>query len=488
MVEKETSSIPSLQNTSGSCISGLTFEDNSFGESNSYSKHQPEHFNDESITEDDDIVPPFLVSNDIKTLKERKPGIETFDSFKCNQPRGSLYSRIMNSLISEKTFQHSSKDLESESKLNIKGSCKKGDTNSESMIDLSCDFVESCNTNDSSPQEFVRDEWREVKNKTSGKTYYYNRRTRESRWKLPAGALLVRKRRRKMSKVGSKSSRTLERICCSKLPEPQTLVSNSSLQNVSSDDDFLFSCENDLRVSTIAFRDCCSNSEKKQYESVARNKGLINGESAEEEEYFVSNQDSTCRVYKRRWNNRRGDSYPNLDANLFCMFCGVEERSIPGLIKHLQQLCPHVNDRQEMTQEVCNVLIKSLRSQMLGAWNGHRKKCIALVESECDSCNQCTSIKEANVEGQTFLNSSSEEKYKFHFEEDVTTSCPFCDDSFHSGSQFSEHLLKCKKRRKSVEKRTTILSKGKNTRCTHTLQSCPLIGGGRRLPGYPKVT
>eukprot|EP00984_Skeletonema_dohrnii_P012071 scaffold4857_cov132-Skeletonema_dohrnii-CCMP3373.AAC.1 len=38
------------------------------------------------------------------------------------------------------------------------------------------------------------DEWREVTDPISGKTYYYNRLTRVSKWKLPKGAVLRQKR------------------------------------------------------------------------------------------------------------------------------------------------------------------------------------------------------------------------------------------------------------------------------------------------------
>ena len=38
-----------------------------------------------------------------------------------------------------------------------------------------------------------RDEWREVADPESGRVYYYNRRTRVSKWRLPKGAILVKK-------------------------------------------------------------------------------------------------------------------------------------------------------------------------------------------------------------------------------------------------------------------------------------------------------
>ncbi len=41
----------------------------------------------------------------------------------------------------------------------------------------------------------VADQWREVHDNRTGKVYFYNRRTRESRWSLPTNAVLLRKKR-----------------------------------------------------------------------------------------------------------------------------------------------------------------------------------------------------------------------------------------------------------------------------------------------------
>jgi Splicing factor len=40
-------------------------------------------------------------------------------------------------------------------------------------------------------QEYQRDQWREVFDDRTGRTYYYNRRTRESRWDLPRNSIVV---------------------------------------------------------------------------------------------------------------------------------------------------------------------------------------------------------------------------------------------------------------------------------------------------------
>lgn len=511
MFEKETSSIPSLQDTSGSCISVLTFDENSLGDSVAFSKHQPGHFTDVSI-EEDDIVPPFLVSDDIKTLNERKTSITSPKSLRHIQPRGSLYCRIMNSLIREETSQHSRNDLQAESKQStcIIGDYKKENRDLQPYIDLSCESTKSIASNDCeciSPQELIRDEWREVEHKSSGKVYYYNRRTRESRWKLPASAVLVSKRKRKIIEVTPKKCKSLERLNYSKSSESETFVSNSPRQHFSPDDkivDCSDKYEKHAGVQANSFRDCHTNSEQKQYEKIEIRDGSINGQCFEEETSVVNNQESVNKLHEKLRNDRQEVSYSNFETNLFCMFCGRRERSVSDLINHLQKVCPNFTHRQDMAQDVCDVLIKSLGSTRLGSANanlvkkydtvfpildrdGCTKENIAVVEDEYDYYNQCTPINEGNAEGQAYL-SSSEENSSIYAEDEIATSCPFCNDSFHSGSQFSKHLLRCRKRKSSVKNRTTPLSKNKATkRYTRNLQSCLLVGGGRHLPGYPKV-
>ena len=41
-----------------------------------------------------------------------------------------------------------------------------------------------------------KDQWREVHDDMTGKTYFYNRHTRESRWSLPKNAILIGKKRK----------------------------------------------------------------------------------------------------------------------------------------------------------------------------------------------------------------------------------------------------------------------------------------------------
>ena len=82
---------------------------------------------------------------------------------------------------------------------------------------------------------------------------------------------------------------------------------------------------------------------------------------------------------------------------------------------------------------------------------------------------------------------SRENNIRLFVDDEIATHCPFCDDSFFSGSQFSKHLLRCKKRRSSVKNRSPALSKRRDKmKCN--MQASLLTGGGRHLPGYPKIT
>lgn len=56
--------------------------------------------------------------------------------------------------------------------------------------------------------ETIVDEWRNATDAKSGRTYYYNRRTRETRWKLPTNAIFV-PRKEKAKESSEKSSESL---------------------------------------------------------------------------------------------------------------------------------------------------------------------------------------------------------------------------------------------------------------------------------------
>ena len=55
----------------------------------------------------------------------------------------------------------------------------------------------------------VAEEWRNATDPKSGRTYYYNRRTRETRWKLPANAILIPRKEKKKEQGAQKKEASL---------------------------------------------------------------------------------------------------------------------------------------------------------------------------------------------------------------------------------------------------------------------------------------
>ena len=329
------------------------------------------------------------------------------------------------------------------------------------------------------------DEWREVKDEDTGTSYFYNRRTRESRWNLPANAILLSK------------SRTInsEKQQCTKAREVSMTVSEMTQSECSTDSlqsriDF----DKDVKYSPESMNpfdgsdddetlcaDTCD--EHSEGSLIARWKTLKKPLQIEQRRrfFFPDKSDAEAKVEAEK-------SYLK---NVFCMFCGEEISSTSLMILHIKNgdcqcaialPCDHVD-------KVCNAIESTFR--VIGRTNDiENNETNNIVPQEYDKenippCNRHTlevtkiSTDSQMEESVIFTNSDEEDTitdfhytrnlstidrnktssstgsldYECDIESPIISRCPFCSKSFVKGSDLSKHFLTCNERRRSIKKR-----------------------------------
>jgi len=304
-------------------------------------------------------------------------------------------------------------------------------------------------------------EWRQVDD-TEGRTYYYNRKTRVSKWHLPPGAVVVKK------KVSSKSYDS-QLLQTPKQPVSRQL--NHSRQEGESDAANHSPAKVEISksqhsVATYDDRDehkegdCDSYSSDGSYSSVAEEESLENRTNRLQIQDIKSPQDAS----------------PSCDA-LYCVYCGVKCDTTTVLGHHLTacKAFEHLQVHGQSTQ-------MEIESLLFKAW------------SQIGNSTALSSIKPIvnHTFNQEEVRYSSPKKFEASYDEtfignDVTLSyeqtyvaatppktptstrrtrrevenvyciekksCPFCQLEFNKGNELSSHLLKCKARKSARKQR-----------------------------------
>ena len=289
----------------------------------------------------------------------------------------------------------------------------------------------------------IADEWREVKDSVSGKTYYYHRLTRESKWKLPKGAVLRQKKQTKSSKNHSFATAvTADESTASLRNSLEQGTSTSSSPQTSSD------------LSTIV----------NHYEDDSNI-------CAAKKNDVKSPQDTTVTT-----------------GQLFCLYCGLKCRSLSMLESHLPQCSCFIrmqdpellSTQMELERTLFNLWSKS---------NGHTSNASSnkeVVPSPLKETIVSTSpgqfVQSKFKENRGNENSNTLSSPKFNTRERNNfciekKTCPFCEEALVGGDQFSSHLLKCKERKRRRNMRRTP----KKETVVEVLS--PRVRAGIRTPG-----
>lgn len=215
---------------------------------------------------------------------------------------GSLFDRIMKGLntdevgLEDESKFDSNEELEKKlEELALDSPLTKLPTSdnliSKSFIDLNLSSElkeeESIKTVEKVLQVDPQSEWREVKDRNSGKIYYYNRITRETSWTLPKNGVIVGNRRTRRQSVKI-------------LPS--------------------------LSISGITVESDVDEDSSEKFESSFGSVDLLPVGSKILEETFLSTRGA-------------GHDIPQADDGLYCLFCGIRSSSTADLANHLATDC-----------------------------------------------------------------------------------------------------------------------------------------------------
>lgn len=296
-----------------------------------------------------------------------------------------------------------------------------------------------------------RDEWKEVVDPESGRTYYYNRMTRASKWKLPKGAVLVKSKKINRSQVSSETNQQSHDI-------KSTIRAHDNLEDLPKYND----SSGQLR-----------NVENEPYAQTRQQ--TIEPNKAEN----VQDVFTPAKAVVLGSNNFKSpqDCGPSRSDTFFCMFCGLS-CSLESLGAHLSQCSYKVDSSTRMQLET--IVIDTLSTKRAGSIAAD-----AAYTSHSESNGWETTADEASISMErakaTPYKPYQQKRVEEYIEVEVKT-CPFCSDEFYKGNQFSNHLLKCSERRRAKNRRRAKKVEHEVISCPRTLVETKRSTPGRKLP------
>lgn len=267
------------------------------------------------------------------------------------------------------------------------------------------------------------DEWREVVDPESGRSYFYNRRTRVSKWKLPKGAILRQKKN--SSFVSAVTDVTAESVKVQGSMEREVTESDErSLSN---------------HVSTNNADNRGTTTITAAIQSVSPNDASAHVNSgAVTTSQFKSPQDTTIST-----------------PSLFCLYCGVKTTSLQELESHLNQCSSFIKIQQEPDLLSTQMQLEGLLFSVWSKIRSNGKPTTAGVSGSYDLFQSPFKYDSRVVdEGGDYTFSPPKYNVREHSskvnDDDCIEkkTCPFCEDTLVGGDQFSSHLLVCKERKR----------------------------------------
>ena len=228
---------------------------------------------------------------------------------------------------------------------------------SEAVTDMS---INEDGTEDT--QEYA-DQWRQVQDRRTGKTYYYNRRTRESKWALPSNAILLRRKRQVGENLDNShiSSTSLREVSMSEITDDSVVQhrlnkmgpfdqgAQNSLDIMQQDEEeSQYILERCRRL-----RDSAAITSKRRFFFPDDKNGTEDDDAMEGDELATSGQ-RTSWVESANEHPEEFDGDTSVQRNLFeeteatsakshclfCMYCGVQVLTTNAMKQHLHLQCP----------------------------------------------------------------------------------------------------------------------------------------------------
>ncbi len=372
---------------------------------------------------------------------------------------------------------------------------------------------ESSSSNSSSKRSSQRgDEWREVKDGRTGTSYFYNRRTRESRWHLPRNAILLPK------------SRTINDHKKRNISNPREVSMSTSEMSHTECSVEKYSPENHIhhRIDHNDDATSCTDTLEEDYQSeemlIERWKKLKKPLKIGHRRrfFFPENVDNNDDEEIDQMMPTKVDKSSSVNPdNLYCMFCGVKFPFASLMISHIRGSDCQTVLASDQVHDLCGVIERTFRLTTPCRKDGvvddehddehdddeHNKPSFTArtrtpqeyEKEKVSTPNNRPTLEETTQEltedsyseiieeSIIFTNSDEEDTVAdFHlsrsfqykepslikalieddntvFVDDIESSvisrCPFCSKAFRNGSNLSKHLLTCNERQRSNRKR-----------------------------------
>lgn len=325
-------------------------------------------------------------------------------------------------------------------------------------------------------EQSIANEWREVKDPVSGKSYYYNRLTRVSKWKLPQGAVL---RQRSAKHKSNNTSATLSITRSDRSHDPTNAYSYSFATAVT-DESSLSHLHNSLQLQQESGRKIpeVSSSQTASASDHSSPQSQRSGHSSPQTSSTHSSSphslgDKNIAFATTSDIKSPQDTTMTAQSQLFCLYCGRKCRSLSILESHLQQCScfikmqdPDLLSTQMEIERMMFSLWSKTGSNTLATDTSSVKGHLHSPFKETFASSSIHSQgpfqspfkeNERNEISQTFSSPKfnvRERSNRIDFCIDKKT-CPFCEEALVGGDQFSSHLLKCKERKRRRNMRRT---------------------------------
>lgn len=368
------------------------------------------------------------------------------------------------------------------------------------------------------------DHWREVVDPESGRTYYYNRKTRMSKWRLPKGATLIKKASCRRHHQSYEPIVTTDRI---QLDEPMTPQRNHRRDEIgvaklrighSSDEDLSKSSQQVSTHQPAFLHKGCQL--RMQQQSASRQQNRTREESklkshGNELSEIIQQSPPCQQIYSQENFSAPSDknekkfncdqSYATGETKLphfklpqdctpdavFCLYCGLKCGSTAFLGSHHLPQCDKFAymQRQGLSTQI------ELESILFRAWSKIGSSTENRSPEHASSHRPITASEDhTRILPPSYHTFEEDDVKEFGFafnkpqtlrkEADANANCfvekktcPFCDEVLTYGYELSSHLLKCAvRRRMRKQRRSTVV-------CS---QPPPLwrecVTPGRRMP------
>ena len=304
----------------------------------------------------------------------------------------------------------------------------------------------SLTSSEGDDENSIADEWREVKDPVSGKTYYYNRLSRVSKWKLPKGAVLRQKKKP---------------------------TKNNSFATAVTDESSLSHLRNSVQQDSERNQTTSAHSSPRTPRSTPAQHSAADSDSiAVNSSDVKSPQDTTMTA-----------------GLLFCLYCGLKCRSPSMLESHLPQCCSFIQMQEpellSTQMEIERVLFRLWSKTELASDANASSNKLGVLRSPIKETIVSGQFQSPFKENRVNDNSNTYSSPKFNVRERNSMidlciekkTCPFCEEALVGGDQFSSHLLKCKERKRRRNMRRTPRKE------TIVEEFSPRVRAGIRTPG-----